>query len=85
MKCNETIELRRGFIEKLLLELLRNRRDVNINEIMSFCEDILRYLENEEDEEYETNQYFVGMKELFRGYIIVDWIGTNMYTKNIGI
>ena len=38
----------------------------------------MRYIENEEDEEYETNQYLVGMKELFRGYVVVDWEGTEI-------
>ena len=34
---------------------------------------VLWYLENEREEEYETNQHFVGMKELFRGYAVIDW------------
>ena len=45
---------------------------------MSFAEDILRYLENEEDKEYEMNQQYVGMQELFRGYVVIDWEGTNL-------
>ena len=32
---------------------------------MSFCEDMLQHLENDEDEEYKTNQYYISMKELF--------------------
>ena len=44
---------------------------------MSFAKDILRYLENEEDEEFEMNQQYAGMQELFRGYVVIDWEGTN--------
>ena len=59
------------------MELLKNRDEVDANEIMSFCEDILRYLENDLEEEHETNQCHVGMTELFRGCIAVDWKEAN--------
>ena len=62
IKCQNTIELRREFIKEIVIELVRNKpKDVHIEEIMSFVEDILRYLENEEDEEYEMNQQYLGM------------------------
>ena len=48
---------------------------------MSFCKDIMRYLENDDDDKYETNQYLAGMKELFRGYLVIDWVRTNMNCK----
>ena len=57
--------------------MLKNRDEVDVNEIMSFCEDILRYLENDLEEEYETNQHHVGMSELFRGYVVLDWKEAN--------
>ena len=37
--------------------------------MLSFVEDMLRCLENAENEECETNQYLIGMKELFLGCI----------------
>ena len=40
---------------------------VSANEIMDFDEDILRYLEGEEGDKYDTNKNYVGMKDLFRG------------------
>ena len=40
--------------------------------MMSFVEDMLRCLENEEDEEHEMNQQCVGMQELFRGHVVID-------------
>ena len=48
--------------------MLKNREEVEVNEIITFCEDILRHLENEMEEECETNQCQVGMTELFRGH-----------------
>ena len=78
IKYNETIEIRKKFIKSLLIDLLKYREEVNINEIIAFCEDILRYLEGEENEDYKKNQHYVGMKELFRGYIIVDQIGSDL-------
>ena len=81
IKCKETIKLRKEFIQKILLELLKNRERVDVNEIMSFCEDILVYLENDQEVEYETNQQYVGMKELFRGYVVKNWMSTDMNVK----
>ena len=81
VKCAETMNLRREFIEKLLLEMLKNKGTIDANEIMSFCEDILVYLENDQEAEYETNQQHVGMTELFRGYVVKNWIGVDMNCK----
>ena len=82
IKCQATIHLRRTFIRNLVVELARNKSDqIHVEEIMSFVEDILRYLENEQEEEYEMNQQYVGMQELFRGYIVIDWEGTNFGNK----
>jgi len=82
IKCSSTIYMRRKFIRELVVELVQKKPDeVHVEEIMSFVEDILRYLENAEDEEFEMNQQYVGMKELFRGYVVIDWEGTNLRTK----
>ena len=57
IKCHSTIPLRRQFVKDLVVELARNKsEEVHVEEIMSFVEDILRYLENDEEEEFETNQ-----------------------------
>ena len=69
--------MRKKFMENLLMDMLKNRGRVEVDKIMSFCEDILTYLENGTDDEYETNQYHVGMTELFRGYVVVDWKEAN--------
>ena len=50
---------------------------MNIDKITTFIKDILWYFEGEEEEEYEMNQPLIGMKDLFRGYIIKVWKGAN--------
>ena len=41
---------------------MKNKPDnVSLDVIMSFSKDILQYLENEEEEKYETNQHLVGI------------------------
>ena len=71
VKCDDTKSNRAEFIRNLMLELVSRKPDsVDVNEIMSFMEDILRCFDNEIEEEYETNQYFVGMQNLFRGHAV---------------
>jgi len=72
VRYSKTIEIRKEFIAELLIELVKaNSEEVCINIIIAFGEDILRYLEYEDDdEEYETSQNLIGMKELFRGYVV---------------
>ena len=38
---------------------------------------MLKCLENEENEEYETNQYLIGMKALFLGCVVKAWKGVD--------
>ena len=56
-------------------------RKVDADEIFSFIEDMLRYLEKEEIEEHETNQNLTGTHELFRGFIVKAWKGVNFRTS----
>ena len=55
IKCEETISMRKEFIQELLKKLLKYKNEIDVNEIMSFCEDILVYLEEDEQAECETN------------------------------
>ena len=65
---------------------MKNKPDnVSTDAIMSFIEDILWYHDNEEEEEYETNQHLVGMQELFRGYVVVVWKGTNFSSTKYNV
>jgi len=78
VKCIEIKDMRKEFIKELLVALVKAKpEDISVDLIMSFLEDILRYLDNEEDKDYKMNQQFVGMKELFRGYVVIMWEGTN--------
>jgi len=82
IKYCKTKVMRREFIRELVIELVKVKpSNVSIDLIMSFIEDILWYLENEEEEEYETNQSLIEMKELFRGYDVVVWKGTDLNSK----
>ena len=57
IKCKEIIAIRKEFIKELVVELVKNKPDdVYVEQIILFIEDILRYLENEEEEEYEMNR-----------------------------
>ena len=38
----------------------------------------MRHIENENEEECETNQQCVRMKELFRRHAAIDWEGANL-------
>ena len=60
----------KSFIFELLIELVKaNNNEVNIDTMIVFGEDILRYLECEEDEEHETSQCLIRIKELFHGHV----------------
>ena len=53
------------------LEMLAvNQKNVSVDEIFSIIKDILNFLENGDQDDYETNQHMVGMAELFRGDIV---------------
>ena len=78
VKYKETIPLRQEFVKKMLKELCNNRlENIDEEEILSFVEDILRYLEDNSDNEYEINQGILGMKNIFRGYVVKVWKGAN--------
>ena len=54
--------MRKEFITELLKEMFQNKdREVDVNKIFEMIKDILRYLEEEDDEEYETNQAIMGI------------------------
>ena len=62
IKYKETITLRKEFIKELVVEVAKNKSDdLYVELIMLFIEDILRYTENEEEEEYEMNQQHMGI------------------------
>ena len=45
--------------------------------------DIQKFLRsNENIDEYETNQYFIGIKYLFHSFAITNWFSTNFSSNN---
>ena len=76
--CPSTKALRKEFIVDLLQELFKNREStVTHEEIFDIIEDILVYLDKEDEENYTTNQHMIGMHQLFRGYMVKVWKGVN--------
>ena len=76
--CPNTKVLRKKFVEELLQNLLKNRDlSIDCNNIFDMVEDVLVYLERGEGGEYSSNQYMVGMSQLFRGYAVKVWKGVN--------
>ena len=52
-------------------ELIKEKlEDMQVEVIFQMIKDILRYLENDDSEEYEINQEIIGMQNLFRGYVV---------------
>jgi len=76
VQCNENKHGRPEFARDLMETLLKKKStDVNDDEIISFVEDIMKFIRNDDEGEYSTNQQYIGMKELFRGYIVQVWQG----------
>ena len=76
------INTRREFVKNMLAELIKKKQEnVRVEETLAFIEDIMKCLENEEEEECKTNQQHVGIIELLRGHVALDWEGTNLHCK----
>ena len=70
-------------MKDLLSNLVKNKpKRIHQDEILDIIEDILRYFDSKEEEEYETNQYIIGMRYLFRGYAVKSWKGINFAYNN---
>ena len=71
VKYKESILIRREFVKKLLKDLSQNcPQNIEQEEILVLVEDILRYLEDKDSNDYKTNQGILGIRNLFRGYIV---------------
>ena len=68
-RCPRTIEMRKKFMQNLMLEMLKNREKVEVNAMMPMCEDML-------------NQHHVGMAELFRSFVMIDWLNADVKCKD---
>jgi len=78
IKCRAVRHMQRQFIKNLVKELLKvNKRKVDEEIVLDMIEDIIVYFDNGDEEEYTTSQQYIGIRELFRGYIVKDWVGSN--------
>ena len=74
IKCKRTKDIRRSFLKELLADSIKNKpEEAEIDIIMSFIEDTLGYLKNEEEEDCKINQHLIGMQELFRVHAVEVW------------
>ena len=64
--------------ERIIFGVAKRKPDnIDSEEILSFVEDILRYFDDDDSEEYENNQELIGILDLFRGHAVKVWSGTN--------
>ena len=78
VRCVKTAEFRKDFITEMATELIAVKQNkVSVNEIFDMLGDILNYMEDDDENDYETNQQMVGMRSVFRGHVVKVWKGIN--------
>ena len=78
IKCRSVRHMQREFIKNLTIDLVKeNKARIDEEKILNLIEDIVVYFEDGDEDEYESSQQHVGMKNLFRGFIVKDWEGAN--------
>ena len=75
--------MQREFIKKTAKDLFKaNEQNVAEETTLNMLEDIATFFNNDgEDEEHTTSQQCVGIKEIFRGFIVKDWEGSNFNSE----
>ena len=62
VKCRETKYLRKDFVKDLIKEMIKEApKNTSIKKIFKIIDNILRYLENDESDDYKTNQGIIGL------------------------
>ena len=70
--------MQREFIKNLTIDLFKeNKGRIEDDVILNMIKDIVVYFDDGDDEEYESSQQYVGMRKLFRGFIVKDWIAAD--------
>ena len=72
-------EMYKELTKSLVKEKLRI---IDIDKMLSYVEDVLQYLENNESNDYEINQEIIGMLKLFQEYIVKVWKEVNVSQNN---
>ena len=79
IQCSENKKGRPMFVKDLIETLMKSKpKEVAEDDIISFVEDIMKYVRNDDECDYQTNQQYVGMKELFRGFVVKVWFGVQL-------
>lgn len=75
--------MQHSFVKMLLIDLMKEKlNDANENDALDMIEDTLRCLNEDELDEFDTNQRFIRMRNLFRGFAVKVWKGINFnYAK----
>ena len=61
------------FIKKTAQDLFRvNKQRIQEETILNMLEDIANFFDNGDEEEYETSQQYISIKEIFRGFVVKD-------------
>ena len=65
------------FVKETTNELMKHKKE-NIDDdiIIKIIKDIVKFFKGDEDE-HETSQQHVGIKDLLRGFVVKDWDGAN--------
>lgn len=78
IRYEETKNLRQKFIKELAIEMIKAKpTNVCVNDIFDMIEDILQYLENDNSVEHEMSQELIGIRDLFRGFVVKVWKGVD--------
>ena len=70
--------MRKLFAQELLKELKEAKPNkIDIKEVLWLIEDILRFFEKDNTNEYKMNPWMLGMQEIFHSFITRVWVGIN--------
>ena len=78
VKCWKVRSLQHEFRKKIAQDLFCiNGHRVHEEIILNILEDILIFFDSGEEEEFETSQQYIGIREIFIGFIVKNWEGAS--------
>ena len=79
--CPEIENIKNEYLEELKKIILKEKlTDKERNTVDMIMNDIKRYLFSENNE-YNTTQHLIGIKMLFRGWVVKNWLHINQHTS----
>ena len=77
IKYNKVRNMQQEFIKETASKLIKNKHTTaDVEVILEIIEGIVKYFKSA-DEEHDATQQCIGCKELFRGFAVKDWKGSN--------